>query len=302
VTDEVELERAIHQTGREIAAAFPPATRHPIRRLDENLMTRVAEDHQLQAAMFRFVDVAPACCSARDLADHLIDHLRRVDKPPGALRATVALARGPVFRAVLGAAAARGIRHVAQRFIVGTTPQEALRLIGRLWRAGAATSLDLLGEDTLTRAESDSYASRCSDALRALSAASAHWPDQPRLESDSIGSLPRANLSVKLTALTPVMPPHAPEVGEREAAPRLHSLLRLARDLDAHLHIDMESFDSRDATSSSFSTCLPRRSSHAARASASCSRHTCASRRRSFGRCWIGRGLIRARRRSSSGW
>jgi proline dehydrogenase len=60
--------------------------------------------------------------------------------------------------------------------------------------------------------------------------------------------LPRANLSVKLTALTPLMPPDAPEVGKLEAAPRLRSLLRRARDLNAHLHIDMEAFDSREAT------------------------------------------------------
>jgi proline dehydrogenase len=248
VNGEPDLERSIREIGKELAAAFPPASRHPLRRLDERLMTRIADDRQLRAAMFRFVDVAPACSSARDLADHLIDHLDQVGKPPAPLRAVRKLARGPVLRAVLGAAGARGIRHVAHRFIVGRTPSEALRLIGRLWRAGAGTSLDLLGEDTLTHAESDSYAARCAEALRALGEAGSRWPSQPRLEADSVGPLPRANLSVKLTALTPVMPPHSPEIGERQAAPRLRSLLRLAREVNAHLHIDMESFDTREAT------------------------------------------------------
>ena len=58
---------------------------------------------------------------------------------------------------------------------------------------------------------------------------------------------PRANLSVKVSALTPLLRPDAPELGKRDAAPRLRELLRHARELGAHLHIDMESFDSREA-------------------------------------------------------
>ena len=73
------------------------------------------------------------------------------------------------------------------------------------------------------------------------------WPERPHLERDSFGSLPRANLSVKVSALTPLMRPDAPERGQRDAAQRLRGLLRQAHRLGAHLHIDMESMDSRDA-------------------------------------------------------
>jgi RHH-type proline utilization regulon transcriptional repressor/proline dehydrogenase/delta 1-pyrroline-5-carboxylate dehydrogenase len=62
-----------------------------------------------------------------------------------------------------------------------------------------------------------------------------------------VGPLPRANLSVKVSALTPLLRPDAPDLGKRDAAGRLRRLLRRARDLDAHLHVDMESLDSRDA-------------------------------------------------------
>ena len=73
------------------------------------------------------------------------------------------------------------------------------------------------------------------------------WPERPALESDGAGPLPRANLSVKVSALTPLLRPDAPERGKRDAADRLRGLLRRARELGAHLHIDMESLDSRDA-------------------------------------------------------
>jgi RHH-type proline utilization regulon transcriptional repressor/proline dehydrogenase/delta 1-pyrroline-5-carboxylate dehydrogenase len=59
--------------------------------------------------------------------------------------------------------------------------------------------------------------------------------------------LPRANVCVKISALTPLLRPDAPHRGQQDAAARLRPLLREARDRGAHLHIDMESLDSREA-------------------------------------------------------
>jgi proline dehydrogenase len=110
-----------------------------------------------------------------------------------------------------------------------------------------ASSVDLLGEATVTQAEAQHYAERCADALDTIARAAASWPAREQLERDSAGVLARANLSVKVSALTPLLRPDAPERGKRDAADRLRPLLRRAKDLGAHLHIDMESMDSRDA-------------------------------------------------------
>jgi RHH-type proline utilization regulon transcriptional repressor/proline dehydrogenase/delta 1-pyrroline-5-carboxylate dehydrogenase len=66
------------------------------------------------------------------------------------------------------------------------------------------------------------------------------------LEEDSSGQIPRTNVSVKVSALTPLLHPDAPEVGREDAAGRLRGLLERARDCRAHLHVDMESFDLRE--------------------------------------------------------
>ena len=150
-------------------------------------------------------------------------------------------------RAALGAAGAAGVRHMAHRFIVGADPKAALPTLRGLWRDGIASSVDLLGEATVTAAEADRYAARCAAALDTLAPAYAELKPDERLERDSIGSLPRANLSVKVSALTPLLRPEAPERGKRDAAPRLRELLRRAASVGAHLHIDMESLDSREA-------------------------------------------------------
>jgi RHH-type proline utilization regulon transcriptional repressor/proline dehydrogenase/delta 1-pyrroline-5-carboxylate dehydrogenase len=67
------------------------------------------------------------------------------------------------------------------------------------------------------------------------------------LERDTIGAVPRANVSVKVTALTPLLRADAPERGIADAASRLRPLLREAAAVGAHLHIDMEALDFREA-------------------------------------------------------
>jgi len=242
------LEEQIRVIGRDLHAALPSQSRHPVRALDGKAMELASRDAELRAALFRLVDVTPACRSLDDLARHLTGYLRELEDPPQTVDAAIRAARTAPGRRALGGAAAAGVRHMAHRFIVGESPQAALETLGRLWRAGAACSVDLLGEATVTPPEADRYAARCMEALDTLAAAAPAWPASPALETDSIGPLPRVNLSVKVSALTPLMRPEAPDVGRGDAALRLRPLLRRAKQLDAHLHIDMESLDALETT------------------------------------------------------
>jgi proline dehydrogenase len=239
-------EQEISRIGRELAASFPVPARHPVKALDDKGLDLATSDNELRAALFRFVDVMPAARSPADLAAHLSALLHEVHEPPAPLAAAVRMADTRAGARVLGVAAAAGVRHMAHRFIVGETPQDALPLLGSLWQHGVTASLDLLGEAAITVEEADRYAARCGDALRTVHDAAGGWPERPGLEHDSAGPIPRVNLSVKVSALTPLLRPEAPEVGKRDAARRLRELLRLARELDAHVHVDMESLDSRE--------------------------------------------------------
>ena len=234
--------------GRMLHESFPSPSRHPVKALDQRAMQLTAGDQELKAALFRFVDVTPACRSLDDLARHLVGFVSEVDERPAPLEAAIRMSSTRPGRRALGAAAAVGVRHMAHRFIVGESPEAAIGELERLWRSGVGASVDLLGEATVNRSEADRYAERCLDALEVLSAASARWPEQAMLERDSAGPLARANLSVKVTALTPLMRAQAPERGRDDAAERMRPLLRRARDLGAHLHIDSESLDSLETT------------------------------------------------------
>src|SRR4051812_865625 len=241
------LESDIRDIGTRLARAFPSASRHPLKALDARAMDLASQDDELRAALFRFVDVVPACRSLDDLAAHLVGFLDDVEPRRPPLAVAMRMGDSRAGRKALGAASAAGVRHMAHRFIVAETPRGAERVLRELWHDGVATSVDLLGEATVTAAEADRYAERCTEALRALAEIYARLPARPSLEQDANGRLPRANLSVKVSALTPLLRPDAPERGKRDAATRLRGLLRLAAEVDAHLHIDMESLDSREA-------------------------------------------------------
>jgi RHH-type proline utilization regulon transcriptional repressor/proline dehydrogenase/delta 1-pyrroline-5-carboxylate dehydrogenase len=242
-----ELEREIQRTGEQLAAAFPSSARHPVRTLDARAMDLAARDRELRAALFRFVDVVPACRSLDDVARHLLGFLAELPQTPPPLAAAMKVADVRAARSAVGAAAAAGVKHMAHRFIVGETPAGAARVLRGLWERGVASSVDLLGEATVTEAEANAYAARCRDALEEIARESRRWPGRAALEEDAIGPIPRANASVKISALTPLLRPDAPALGQRDARERLRPLLLCAQELGAHVHIDMESLDSREA-------------------------------------------------------
>ncbi len=241
------LEAAIARIGADLARAFPSSGRHPLRAFDARAMELASSDRELRAALFRFVDVVPACRSLDDLARHLTSFLEEVPEAPLPISAAMRIGNTQAGRTALGVAAAGGVRHMAHRFIVGEDPHGALGVLRGLWERGVASSVDLLGEATVTAAEADRYAGRCTAALEELALAARRWPGRSMLEHDSTGPIPRANVSVKVSALTPMLRPDAPQIGRRDAAGRLRPLLARARDLGAHIHIDMESLDSREA-------------------------------------------------------
>jgi RHH-type proline utilization regulon transcriptional repressor/proline dehydrogenase/delta 1-pyrroline-5-carboxylate dehydrogenase len=191
------------------------------------------------------VDVAPACRSLDQAGRHLHGFLSEVEKPPRSLALADWASRRAGTRWLAGAAGLAGTRRLGRRFIVAPDAEAAIPPLAKLWRAGSCNALDLLGEATVSKAEADRYAARCLSTLEVLARSTAPWQAQPLLDSDSAGPLPRAHLSIKLSALTADLRPDAPERGVASARERLREILRMGRDLGAHVHLDMESLDDR---------------------------------------------------------
>src|SRR5688500_8267863 len=131
--EQAALERRLHDVGKQLAADLPAGSRNPLKAADEKAMELASQDAELKAALFRFVDVVPACRSLDDLASHLTGFLDEVGERPPSLRAAMKMGDTKAGRAALGAAGAAGVRHMAHRFIVGEDPRAALPTLRKLW-------------------------------------------------------------------------------------------------------------------------------------------------------------------------
>src|SRR3954471_3387292 len=76
----VSLEPEVRALGHRIAAEQARAPRGAGRGFEDRGMELLSRDPQLRAALFRLVDVAPACASPRELAQHLAALLGEVDR------------------------------------------------------------------------------------------------------------------------------------------------------------------------------------------------------------------------------
>ena len=246
--DRAALNGEIARVGKAIGALSRARAVDPARALDDHAVALATRDAELRAALFRLVDVTPACRTLDDVGRHLASLIGELDDHGRLPRAAGWAMRTKGGRVAAGAAVAAGVRHTAHRFVAGETPAAASRELSRLWRAGIAASVDLLGEATVSSEEADAYAAHCAAALDELTRISRAWPARPPLERDSLGPIARANMSVKVSSLTAELRSGAPERGIADAGGRLHPLLARARDLGAHLHIDMESLDSLETT------------------------------------------------------
>ncbi|MDQ1395792.1 MAG: RHH-type transcriptional regulator, proline utilization regulon repressor / proline dehydrogenase [Acidimicrobiaceae bacterium] len=198
--------------------------------------------------LFRFVDVFPATHGDADVLRHIREYFEGPDVPR-ALDFGVGLADhvpggGPITASV----ARRNITRMAEQFIVGTNPSDAVTGLHQLWKQGSGFVVDLLGEKTVTEGEADRYAARVDELVTALLDGTANWAPDDHLERDDVGPLPRVHVSIKPTALASLYGPLTRDDGLEQAKGRLRPILKMAADRDAFVWFDMEHYDAKDLT------------------------------------------------------
>ncbi|HET7487319.1 MAG TPA: proline dehydrogenase family protein [Acidimicrobiales bacterium] len=214
----------------------------------ERMLGYAMSHPSFKTQLFRFVDVFPATAGDDDVLRHIDEYFEGTDAPK-VLSLGIDLAeRIPLGPKVSAGVARRNIERMAEQFILGATPAAAMPELHRLWRAGSASTVDLLGEKTVTEAEADRYAARVEELLRTLLKGTAGWAPDDVLERDDVGPLPRANISIKPTALASLYSPLTREDGLAQARGRLLPILTLAAEGGAFVWFDMEHYDVKDLT------------------------------------------------------
>src|SRR5688500_2788901 len=216
----------------------------------ERMLTWAMAHPDFKTQLFRFVDVFPATTGSADVLRHISEYFEGSDAPR-LLGLGVDVAEKVPFGigdSISASVARRNILRMAEQFIVGAGPAEAVAGLHLLWRNGSAFTVDLLGEKTVTESEADRYAARVDELLRTLLDDTASWAPDDVLEFDDVGPLPRVNVSIKPTALASLYSPLTRADGLAQAKARLRPLLRLAASRNAFVYFDMEHYEVKDLT------------------------------------------------------
>jgi len=220
----------------------------------DKLMDWAMKDHEFKVQLFRFVDAFPVLTTPEMVHDHLADYLSQpgVKLPPFLSTAMKAggLAKGTLTKTISGQ-----IKGMAHNFIAGTDAASALPTLERLWKEGVAFSVDLLGEACVSDAEADAYRDKYLDLVGNLPATVASWPEQPRLERDHLGPIPRTNVSIKISSLSARSDPIDNEGAINDLIGRLRPILEAAHANGVFINFDVEQFAYKDMTIELFERC-----------------------------------------------
>jgi RHH-type transcriptional regulator, proline utilization regulon repressor / proline dehydrogenase / delta 1-pyrroline-5-carboxylate dehydrogenase len=252
VPDRAKVEQLTHAYGHDLFARLDrsgPALFTP-GWFDQRLMEWSMADPAVKVQFFRFIDVLPQVTTAAPICRHLREYFEeaRAGLPGWARLGARWLPQGGMFASMLASVARSNAQRLARRFIAGSNVEEALATIAAMRRRRMTFTVDLLGEATITEAESEHYQQQYLELLEGLASQINSWPVIDQIDRDPDGPLPRVNVSVKFSSLFSQFDPIDPIGTSTAVRARLRPILRLARKHGAFVNVDMEQHAFKDIT------------------------------------------------------
>jgi len=217
---------------------------------DERLMDWAMRDEGLKVQLFRFVDVLPMLRTNEAVVGHLNEYLNEVRTHlPAAVRAALGIGRRSSFtRAAIARLARLSAMDLARRFIAGTNVNEVVEAALRERRERRGFTLDILGEAVTSDAEAERFFNAYVHLIENVAPQVNRWPVESSIDRSVLGEVPRMNLSIKLSALDSQFDAIDPEGALSRAGERLRELLRVAKNHNAFVNVDMESSEKKNLT------------------------------------------------------
>ncbi len=217
---------------------------------DRKLLEYLSSQPRLQTQLFRFIEALPYMRDDADIASHFRQYLQQdgLTLPLVFQLATAFADPNSIVGRMVGANIRRGSFLMARAFMTGTNTVEAIAHAQMLRRRGMTFTLDVLGEATIGDQQAEAAAATYLELIEALGRSAKSWPVISILDEAADGPMPRANISIKLTALDPLFDPVDPDRAYDVIRGRLGPILTRARELGVFVNVDMEAFQYRDMT------------------------------------------------------
>jgi RHH-type proline utilization regulon transcriptional repressor/proline dehydrogenase/delta 1-pyrroline-5-carboxylate dehydrogenase len=212
-----------------------------------SIMEWSMKNPQFKTQMFRFVDVLPTLESGSEVARHLKEYFAEGgEELPKVFN--VGLGLGSLAPGLMASAIRKNVTQMAKMFITGETPEEAISVLKKQRKNQLTFTVDILGEATLSEVEAKDYLQRYLHLMDELSSEAAKWNEDPIMDRDHQGSIPKVNVSVKLTALDPQVNDRAWDLTKQRLKDRLRPLFAKAMEKNLFLDLDMEHYGVKHLT------------------------------------------------------
>jgi RHH-type proline utilization regulon transcriptional repressor/proline dehydrogenase/delta 1-pyrroline-5-carboxylate dehydrogenase len=208
------------------------------------VMDWVMQDEEFKADVFRLVDVLPSLHTSNEIQAHAVEYLQPGKRTlPFVGSALLKFATSGIIQGITTKVVPMAVEEMAHQFIVSDDLKVAMQRFRELHDAGIGVTADLLDEVTLSNAEANLYQVRYRDLIETLATESQAWPENALVDKDHLGAIPRANVSIKLSALEQHLDPVDPSGSVTRLMERVLPLLLRAKEMNAFVNIDMESWD-----------------------------------------------------------
>jgi RHH-type proline utilization regulon transcriptional repressor/proline dehydrogenase/delta 1-pyrroline-5-carboxylate dehydrogenase len=201
---------------------------------------------EFKVALFRFIDVLPTLATTAELTRHLQEYfLAEGSQLPEIAKALLSGAASGLAAPIASLLIKRNITSFSRIFIAGKDPREAIRALRKIREDGAAFTVDLLGEAAVSETEADGYRDLYLSTIGVLAAALADWPPRDPRRAEHF---PPLNVSVKVSSLYSRIGPLNYEDSVKTVKGRLRPIFRAIRRAGGQVHVDMETYQTKDLT------------------------------------------------------
>lgn len=213
-----------------------------------SIMDWSMKNEKFKTNMFRFVDVLPSLTTGDEVAAHLKEYFSEGGKTELPAVFNVGLGLGSLAPGLMAGAIKKNVTSMAKMFITGETPEEALTVLKKARKNNLTFTVDILGEATLSEKEAQDYQNKYLELIEWLAKDAAKWEEIPLLDKDADGTIPKINVSVKMTALYSQITDKAWDESKKIIKDRLRPVFKKGMDLGVFINLDMEHYGVKHLT------------------------------------------------------
>lgn len=215
------------------------------------VMDWAMRNEEFKIQLFRFVDVLPYLNTSESLTRHIQEYFGGEGQDiPSVLKwgAKSSGWGGGLAGKLMAKSIRSNIESMAKQFIIGENIKQALKSLNKMRKDDFAFTVDILGEATVSEEEGVQYQQSYLELLDGLSKDADKWKALGEGSGTDWGYAPKINVSIKPSALYSQARPSDFAGSVAGICQRLKPVALKAKELGAHLCIDMEQYKFKDIT------------------------------------------------------